>query len=153
MGGKVAGSNIFRQTAGRVLLAFAIAAALIAVYTVVDASRRGFEEGYDFPTALADNELFPADSVPFEPTRVEFSVDGQAFYRQKAASMKRYDKYMFKSGREDGDRFYVYRYLNPRYGTGSPEGVFYAKIGEREYFEFGTSPAETQSAAPKVPSE
>ena len=148
MGGSVGGSNIFRQTSGRVLLAFAIAAAMIAVYTVVDASRRGFEEGYDFPTALGDNELFPAASEPYEPTEAAFRVDGQAFYRQKGASVNRLDKYMFKAGREDGDRFYVYRYLNPRYGTGSPEGVFYAKIGEREYYEFVSVSEDSEGSAP-----
>ncbi len=133
--------NLFKQTPGRILLAFGITAALVAIYTAVDATRRGQEEGYDFPTALGDREWYvPAPG--FDPQQILFTVDGEPFYQQKRAAAERYDKYMVKRGREDADRFYVYGYHNPRYGVEPEAGVLFVKVGDGRYLECGERPRD-----------
>ena len=137
--------NQFRQTPGRALLAFAITAGLVAIFTFVDARRRPQLEGYDFPTALGDREKFdfPADYDPSKPVK---DYVGKTNFRRRAKELVRYDKYMFKVGRDDGDNCYLYRYAKPRSGISDPEGIFYAKVGDGSYIELGFSPRSAGDA-------
>ena len=135
-------SNVFRQTPGRVLLAAGITAALVAVFTVVDRTRRLQLEGLEFPSALGDREFFPFGES-YDPEQVVMQFDGEPLYRLRRKPLDRYDKYMVKVGREDGDRCYLYLYKNiesRRLGTAAQEENLWAKVADGSYIELGLSP-------------
>ena len=140
--------NQFKPTAARILLAFAITVALIAVFTAVEASRRAEMEGYDFPTGLNDPDWFDPEAAEYHPEVPICELGGKPIYRRKRRPGDRYDKYMYKVGREDGDRFYLYKYQNPRRGVGTVDGIYYVKIGPGSYIEVGDEPKPPEPLEP-----
>ncbi len=130
--------NLFKQTPGRALLAFAIAALLVALFTFVDAGKRADLEGYDRPTALGDAERFPFE----EQDRFDLPVmrfGGTPLFRRVIDPQVRFDKYMFKVGREDGDRCSLYHYQSPK-GDRTPDGIYWVKVDDGLYIEVGAAP-------------
>lgn len=135
--------NQIKQTPGRVLVAFAILASLVAVFTVVDSRRRGAQEGVDLPTGLGDREWFAFGR--FEPAEPVLSFGGEALYRQRSEPVDRMDFFMFKAGRDDDDQGFIYRYWNYKRDMKGAEGEYFAKVGEGSYMELRGEPRPAEA--------
>ena len=151
----MAAENLFKNTAPRILLAFAITALLVGIFTAVDAGRRKQLEGYDFPTALNDEDLFDLASFEYNTEIPVAQFKGVPLYPQRSDPVERYDKYMRKLGRDDSDQFYLYHYS--KRGSSTPEGIYFVKVGLRSYLELGVEikilggPEDESSETPPPP--
>lgn len=133
----MSGDNQFKQTPARALLAFAITAALIALFSAVDAMKKDDLESFEQPTALGDTAFYDTEVPAYDPGQPILRFEGREIFRRRRKMLTRYDKYMYKVGRDEGDRYFLYQYENPRWGLTTGEGIYYLKAGDGSYVEVG----------------
>lgn len=122
--------NTRKSTPGKTLIGFVALVGIAAALNVRDHIFRDANEEWYYPTALGDDDLFPALSPMVEGAPI-LNFEGEPLLLREDRLVAKKDWGMLKVGRDDTDRYFVYRILE----TGSPEGgppedVFFIKTEE-----------------------
>ncbi len=140
-------SNLRKSTPGRTLIGFTALVAFVAAVTARDHRLRASHEGWRFPTALGDKEVM--ESFEVHPRGAEIlKLEGQPLLRVKVRPVTRRDWQMWKAGRDDSKRYFLYRGQGGEVtGAGAAlenpgEGPLYIKVrqgnhGGSEFLEVG----------------
>jgi hypothetical protein len=141
MHGAESGSNVIRDTPGRLLMAWALLFSSLVLLSWRVHVHRSEYDWLEYPTALGDRAYYgtavgdglgPND---FFEANLKFEVSGTDFelFRRLHQPTRRRDVSMRKVARENTGRFYVYTD-----GALDEDGTkFFLKAGEDRYVTFG----------------
>lgn len=141
--------NEFRDTSGRLLLAWAVFMTSLVILAWRVHLNRSDYEWTEYPTALGDTRHYVAlgREDRYEPN-LRFAGQQQGLYRRVDEAVVIDDATMLKLGLEDSGRYLVYQRAAD---FGDPKAPVFLKCGENRYVEFGTRkfyPAYVPNVAP-----